>query len=45
MLLPDSINTSSKELFNLVAIGRFQRSKDAYITGLEFMGGMRREST
>ena len=45
VLLADRIYTSLLESINLVAISCLERSKRCYITRLELVGGMRRETT
>jgi len=44
MLFADNINTSSMKSFNLATIGNLQRRKNSNVTGLELVGGMRRET-
>ncbi len=45
MFLSDSVNTSPLQSLDVVAIHCFQRSKDRKITWLEFMGGLRGQTT
>ena len=44
MLLADYIYTSSIQSFNLVAIGCLQGGKNSDVTGLELVGGVRRDN-
>jgi hypothetical protein len=44
MFLADCICTSSIQSFNLVTICSLQWAKDSDVTGLELMGGVRRNA-
>ena len=44
MLLPNLIYAASIQPLNLIAVGRFQRGKDADVTRLELMRGVRQKS-
>jgi hypothetical protein len=45
MLLADCIGTFSKQPISLVAVGCLQGGKHTDVTGLELVGGVRREAT
>lgn len=45
MLLADYVYAFSTQLFNLIAINCLEWAKHPDITGLEFMGGVRGETT